>query len=302
MRSRKPITIYDLRFLLLLAVYCILTPPFVFGQTVGIRYAFTIEKFYKDRIDTPAGIFVDKEQQEVYVADSGRGEVLVFDLKGNPLFKFGKEQGIFNPYDLAVRNGRIYLAQAGKPYIEVFNYRGESIAQVVLPEGMAFSPGTMATDENGSLYVINKNETNCVVFDSRDKFVGKIGAGLASLSGVAVSKDRVYLITPFDNHAVQVYDKKGNFIMAFEGKEGEGGTLGLPVAARIDKNGLLWLVDSLKGIIVYDKDGGQIARFGDYGTERWQVNFPMAIDFYEDNMVYVANQGSRWIGVFKIER
>lgn len=286
----------------LLTVCCVAIPSFALSQDIDIKFAFSIEKFYKDSLNTPQGIFVDKEQQEIYVADAGRGEVLIFDLKGNPIFKFGKEQGVLSPFDLVVKGSRIYLVQDGKPYIEVFDYRGESVGRVAPPEGIAFVPGRMALDEDGSLYVVNKDRTNCMIFDNQDKFVGTIGQGLASLSGVVVSKDRIYLITPFGGRAVQVYDKNGNFMMAFEGIEGQGGTLELPTTAMIDKEGLLWILDSQRGIVVYDKDYKFVARLGEYGPGKWQLFFPTDIDFDKGNMVYIANKGAKRVSVFKIQR
>ncbi|MBI3398562.1 MAG: hypothetical protein HY026_04935 [Deltaproteobacteria bacterium] len=87
-------------------------------------------------------------------------------------------------------------------------------------------------------------------------------------------KDRVYLITPFSGRAVQVYDKQGNFIMAFEGVQDYGGTLGLPTSAMVDKNGLLWIVDSLKGFVIYDKNNNGLTRFEEYGSAEGQLFFP----------------------------
>lgn len=279
----------------------IITPVFGVDAPV-IRFLFSIEKFYQDSLNTPMGIFVDKERGEVYVADSGRNEVLIFDLKGNPLFKFGKTQGVSNPFDLVIKNGNIYLSQEGKPYIEVFSYRGESIARVVPPEGMTFYPGRLFLDEDGSIYVINKEKTTCLVFDKNDKFVRNIGKELASLAGVAVSKDRVYLITPFGGRAVQVYDKQGNFIMAFEGLQDRGGTLGLPTSAMVDKGGLLWLVDSLRGIVIYDQKGNKVSQFDEYGTAKGQLFFPIDIDFDMGSMVYIVEKGAKRVSAFKISR
>ncbi len=89
--------------------------------------------------------------------------------------------------------------------------------------------------------------------------------------------------------------------MAFEGIEEEGGTLGLPTNAMIDRDGLLWLVDSLRGISVYKEDGIKLFQLGEYGAEKWQLSFPMDIDFDKENMVYIANKGARKISVFAIE-
>ena len=276
-------------------------PSFASDAPPVLRLVFTIEKFYKDKLNTPIGIFVDKERQEIYVADAGRAEVLIFDLKGHPLFKFGREQGVSNPLDLVVKDSRIYLVQEGKPYIEVFNYRGEPVDRVAPPEDTPFAPGRIAIDGDNNIYVIDKNKTTCLVFDKNDTFIGSIGKGLPSLAGIAVSKDRVYLITPFGGRVIQVYDKKGNFIMAFEGIEGEGGTLGLPTNAMIDRGGLLWLVDSMRGISVYKEDGIKLFQLGEYGAEKWQLFFPMDIDFDKGNMVYITNKRSKSIGVFAIE-
>ena len=289
-------------FYILFSLFCISIPSYAFSQEFSIKFVFTIEKFYQERLNTPIGVFVDKERKELYVADSGRNEVLIFDLKGSPIFKFGAAQGVANPFDLVVRNGLIYLVQEGKAYIEVFNYRGEAVRRVAPPEGITFAPGRMAIDENGSLYVVNKARTTCMVFDSQDRFVGTIGTGITSLAGVAVSKDRVYLITPFGGRAVHVYDKEGNFIMAFEGLQEQGGTLGLPTAAKVDKNGLLWLVDSLKGIIIYEPNGKEVTRFVEYGKEKGQVVFPVDIDFDKGNMVYISEKGAKRVSVFKRER
>lgn len=284
---------------LALAIYCISMPSYVFSQDTGIKFVFTIEKFYQDRFEEPMGMFVDKKRKEVYLADSGKSEIFIFDLKGVPVFKFGKAQGVSSPIDLAVKNSLIYLAQEGKSYIDVFNYRGEAVKKVAPPEGMAFSPGRMVFDDDGSLYIVNKDSSVCAVFDAQDRFVRTIGVGLPSLTGVAVSKDRVYLITPFGGRAIRVYDKQGNFIMAFEALQDQGGTLGLPTAATVDKDGLLWLVDSLRGIVIYEPSGRQVARFDQYGDAKGEIFFPVDIDFDAGDMVYITEKGAKRVSVFR---
>lgn len=287
---------------ILFSVYCITIPAFASDDSVVPTFVYTIDKFYNDHFDTPIGIFVDKQRQEVYVADSGRGEVFIFDLEGHPVFKFGRTQGVSTPVDMVVKGGRIYLVQEGKPYVEIFNYRGESVGRVIPPEDMPFAPGRITIDEDNNIYVVNKSKTTCLVFDKNDTFIGSIGKGLPSLTGVAVSKERVYLITPFGKErAVRVYDKKGNFIMAFEAIEGEGGTLGLPTNAAIGSGGLLWVVDSLKGVSVYKDDGIKLFQLGESGPPQWRLFFPMDIDFDTGNMVYIVNRGSKNISVFTID-
>lgn len=265
-----------------------------------IRPLFTIERFHEESFDTPIGIFVDKERQEIYVADSSNNELFIFDTKGMPIIKFGKAQGISNPFDMVVKNNRIYLSQEGKSYVEIFSYRGEPIGRLAPPADMPFAPGRLAVDDQGKLYVINKIKSNCAVFDSKDIFQYTIGKDLFSLAGVAVTKDRVYLIRSFGERVIYVYDKEGNLIMAFEALQDQGGTLGLPVSGKIDKDGSLWLVDALRGMVIYDKNGKEITRFTNYGKARGQLFFPIDIDLDNNDMLYVVEKGAKRISVFKI--
>ncbi len=267
-----------------------------------VRYLFTIESFYEDTFNTPTGIFVDRESGEVYVADNGRSEVMIFATDGAPVFRFGRLQGVMNPFDLVVKDGLIYLSQEGKDYIEIFNYRGISEGRLSAPEGMDFSPGKLYLSDDDRLYVVNKARSVCMVFHIREGFMGTIGRRFSSMTAVAVGDDRVYILTPFDERVIHVYTRDGKHIMSFEGLDGKGGTLGLPISAEVDGEGNLWLLDALKGIVIYDKKGKEITRFGDYGTKKGQVFFPVDIDFGEENMLYLVEKGAKRISVFKVDR
>ncbi|MEK7678934.1 MAG: hypothetical protein AAB356_01960, partial [Deltaproteobacteria bacterium] len=100
----------------------------------------------------------------------------------------------------------------------------------------------------------------------------------------------------------QVYDSSGVRLMGFEALDGQGGTLALPVAAKLDKDGNIWVVDALHGIAIYDKDGRELGRFSEYGKEKGQVFFPIDIDFDGSNMVYILEKGAKRVSVFRIER
>ena len=289
----------DNRFVRFIALLIFLLMPAALYADTRISLISTIEKFYREQLNGPLGLFVDREQDEIYVADSGRKDILVFDTRGAPVARLGAVGDFSDPLDLVVRKGRIYLSREGSDHIEILNYRGEPIGRIA-PAGVEFSPGRIDVDGDGSIYVVNKARTECLVFDDDDVLVKRIGQGLSSLTGVAVSPDRVYLITPFDDRAIQVYDKKGNFIRAFEGLEGRGGTLGLPSAAKVDALGRLWVVDALKGIVVYDTEGRELTRYIGDGSRRGRLFFPVDIDFDRQGMGYIAEKGGKRVSVFKI--
>ena len=264
------------------------------------KFKFEINSFYKNRFKGPKSVFVDREHGEVYVVDPSRGEVLIFDTLGTPVFSFGGRPGEFAPLDIAVRNERIYLTYENKPYIEVLSLKGEPIKTLTPSEGK-FIAGRMDMDEEGNIYVVNKAADRCLVLDKNDNFTGSIGEGLASLAGVAAGGGRVYLITPFfKGHVIHVYTVKGEHLMSFQAIEDRGGILGLPTSGKVDKDGNFWLADALKGVIIFNKEGAEISRFGAAGgAERERLDFPLDIDFDGEGMIYVLEEGAKRIGVFK---
>jgi len=87
--------------------------------------------------------------------------------------------------------------------------------------------------------------------------------------------------------------------MSFEGIEGTGGTLGLPVSAKVDPSGNLWIADSLKGVIIYDRDGKKAAAFGRGGASFDRLDFPVDVDFGGDGMIYIVDKERKSLRVFK---
>ena len=274
---------------------------FASDKALSLRFKFAIDSFRGTPFSAPSGIFVDNKNRELYVADGGRSDVLIFDTSGAALFAVGRNRGVANPFDVVAKDGRIYVSEDGKNQIDVYGYRGELSGRLV-PEQGPFSPGMMALDADGNIYAINRANTTCAVFDANGVFLTTVGKGLTSLAGVAVSKDRIYLITPYDSRAVQVYDKQGRRIMAFEALEDRGGTLGLPVSAKVDQYGLLWVLDALRGIVVYDEQGKEAARFSIIGKTRGALFFPVDIEIDAEDSLYVLEKGGKKISIFKIER
>ncbi len=269
---------------------------------VVLRYVFSIDGFGKDRFESPTGIFIDRSKGEIYIADNGAHEVLIFDLKGYPLYRLGKKQGIKNPFDIAAHKDRIYLSEEGSADIKIFNYRGAQAGRISTNGKEKFYPGQIYISAGGNIYAVDKSKPSAVVFNAQGKFIMEISGKFGSVADVSADEGRIYLVTPYSNRVIQVYDSSGVRLMGFEALDGQGGTLALPVAAKPDKDGNIWVVDALHGIAIYDKDGRELGRFSEYGKEKGQVFFPIDIDFDGSNMVYILEKGAKRVSVFRIER
>lgn len=289
------------RLFALVAAAAVLVVPvgYVHGIDISmLRFSHAIDSYYKDGFRNPKGIFVDNESGEIYVTDNIRNEIMIFDLEGTPVHRFTRVQGVTAPIEIALSGDRIYVTSEGRPYIEVLNFLGEQVDRIA-PRWTAFYPGRFVIDDDGTIYAVNTASGECMVFDSEGEYTGTIGKGFSSLAAVAVGSDKVYLLTPTEFHVIQVYSKDGSFITAFEGIDSRGGTLGLPTNAKVDDEGRLWVVDSLRGIIVFSPDYVEIHRFGLFGPSEERLTFPLDIDFDMEDRVYILDKGAKRVSVFR---
>ena len=91
-------------------------------------------------LSNPLGIFYDHQTGECYVADTGNGQLIVYDENGMPIFHFyhhvtldgARRNG--EPKDLVVDSeGHIYVIDALVPYLDILDRNGRSIATVDPP-------------------------------------------------------------------------------------------------------------------------------------------------------------------------
>ena len=297
-------------YLLIICSFFLLPEGKVFAESMNPenlpKVKFTINKYFNVPFDRPQALTLDIDNNELYVVDMGSSEILIFDLEGTPVSKLTHRHGISKPIDIATRNGKYYISQNGKTYLEVFDLLGSLVTTLSPPTG-EFSPGMLFKGLDGSLYVINRLLSELVVFDSNDKFVRSIGKGddkLLSLTGAAIGTDRIYLFTPFSTaNAIHVYSLEGEYLYSFEAVAGlsSRGSLGLPIRGVVDNEKNLWVVDALKGILVFNSSNKKINNFGqlEKGGVRKVLEYPIDIDFGSQNEVYILEEATKEINIFR---
>ncbi len=72
----------------------------------------------------------------------------------------------------------------------------------------------------------------------------------------------------------------------------------LPMAGKVDSREYLWLVDSLKGIQIYDTNYKKISYFGRLETRKEMLRHPVDIDFSSSGMIYVVDKETKSVSVF----
>jgi|GEM_PF-1460257 DNA-binding beta-propeller fold protein YncE len=124
----------------------------------------------------PSGVWVDRPRRRLYVADCWRGEVLSFDLEGNPLRVFGSEgrgPGQFAcPRDLTVQGDKLLVLDAGNFRFQILDLQGKVLG--ILPFGADRKPFAFALDGADNLYYADMYSGGLVAIDPNGKMLGEL--------------------------------------------------------------------------------------------------------------------------------
>ena len=165
----------------------------------------------RGRFDQPVGIAVNDALNRIYVVDTRKHNVSVFDSKeGKFLFDFGGRGG---------------------------------------EDGQLNWPTNIAIDKDGKLFVMDTFNFRVQVFNADGKFQSKfggIGTGLgrfAKPKGIALdSEGHVYVVDAAFNN-IQIFDQQGQLLLFFGGFGNRPGQLWLPAGMHIDQDDLIYVAD-----------------------------------------------------------
>lgn len=231
------------------------------GQRRGLMVYDLFEKetsrFNKARFTRPVDLaVVPQGEEKIYVVDTQRNQVMVFNFEGKSLFQFGKPgsgKGEFRqPYGITLNPRRkwVYVVDSGNSRVQVFDYEGNYLFEFT---GLSL-PQRIGIDREGKVYVVEPLACQVKIFDALGtKLTKKFGDKLlfGRPSGIAVDSElNIYVLDTVLN-AIQVLDSRGVPLYLF-GKKGEA-------------DGEF---DSLCGIFIDEKDQVYIA---DTNNQRIQI-------------------------------
>jgi len=196
-------------------------------------------------LKTPLNIAVDADGS-LYIADSGREQVVIFDKDYNYTAAIGKT-GEMKPRDVAVTKDRIYIADLFGRSIRVYD-KANRTEMFSFPRGddatnddiQLQTPTNLAIDSRGRVYVADTGHFRVKVFDADGKFlhsVGEFGNGLGQFSrlkGIAVDHNQQLYAVDAMAQVVQMFNDDGHMLTFFgepmTGREFQG----LPAKVLVD--------------------------------------------------------------------
>lgn len=195
----------------------------------------------------PMGVAVTDNGYK-YIADAGRGQIVVFDQKNEFLRAYGDEKQ-FRPTSVAVYGNKIYVCDIAENEIEVL-------------------------DKDSGAVLTKIGQTGS----------GKEDLHLPT--HVAVDKDGNLFITDALNFRIQVFDKDGKFIRSIGELGTYPGTFGRPKGIDVDRDGHIYTADaSFELIQIFDIESGEpLLPFGKYGPAPGSTYLPTGVHIDYDNV------------------
>lgn len=164
----------------------------------------------------PTGLAIDEARSEIYVADTKRHQIFVFDATGKlmrTLGEFGNQSAQLNgPTHIAYAHEQIYIADTLNARIQVFSRQGQwrrSIGQRGTQLGQMSRPKGIMVTRSGNICVIESFYDHLLVFNQQGQLLlplGGEGSGVGQFylpAGIWQDEsNRVYIADMFNSRVV----------------------------------------------------------------------------------------------------
>jgi DNA-binding beta-propeller fold protein YncE len=218
------------------------------------------------RLQSPNGVAVDSDDN-IYVSDTERGTVLVYDSDGRFVRSIGSfgDEGLFeHPTGIAIdrKAGHLFVLDPPRHILFILDLEGHVLARVGTGDGAGsgFSTRGGSTEpgrfkdpkavlvHNDELIVLDA--TRIHILDLQGKFLGEFNISSSDnpLKGPAPglfedAENRIYISDP-GSGTVRVYNHDGQFLRAFGRPGSRLGEFSAPAGMWADSTGRVYIVDA----------------------------------------------------------
>ncbi len=231
------------------------------------------------RLQSPGAVAVDG-QDNIYVADSKRGMVLVYDQFG----KFVRYIGSFHGENMYQRvtgiaidrkAGHLYLADSPRHLIFMLDLQGNLLKRV-----------GKKSDDTGSGELKRRNSPGPEAFNDPTE--------------IAVS-DREVAVLDRAGTRVQIMDLECNLLGGFSVRNGPYQEADKENGLGLDHDGNVYVSDvGASEVRMYSRDGELLAAFGQAGSRMGEFSAPRGLWVDASNRLYVADTDNVRVQLFRL--
>lgn len=232
-------------------------------------------------------------------------QVLVFDLSGKELFRFGAAGSIPGKFNTPVGvsggvDGSIWVTDVGNQRIQKFDSDGNILfatGRLGSNPGEFIGPRSTAVDSLGNVFVSDRRNERVQKLDQDGNFLTAwgqrgIGPGLfLEMEGLEVAPDDTVWVAGFHAHDIQHFDNQGNFLDRWEGRVSGPGEFAHAKGIGVSAEKLFVIDHWNQNVQVFDADSGNfLFDFGERNQGDATVfNFPRALTIGPEGDLYISD-------------
>jgi len=280
-------------------------------QVLPLQHLFDITHSFLQPTDVAVG-----KDNAIYVVDGVNHSIKVFNQEGDYRFSFGGKGTTPGRFDTPVGitvdgTGKVYVADTGNRRVQIFTADGKVKQQITLPfENLQKPPDPVdvAVDESVKRLYVSDNDNHRVLAYSLPDYKlltvwGSEGAGMQQFHYPFLmdsNNDGAVFIVDVFNTRVQQW--QGNSGLKSIGEWGvDLGQLYRPKGVCVDKNGLVFISDSVLGVIqLFNSDGNFKAVLGTEKGEVLKWKTPVGITVDNRQRLYVVEMLPNRVRVYRI--
>lgn len=197
-------------------------------------------------LQKPINLAIDREGY-LYVADTGRKEIVVYNPAGDYVKAIGKGFG-GSIVDLAVFKEYLYALDNKANEIRVLDRKtGEQVGSIgrnADPDKSVSAAANFTIDDQGFIYISNIGVGNVLKYDIDGNFLmsfGKFGDSFGQFSrprGIAVDDAGRMFVADAGHGNVQIFNKNARLLTFFGNPGLEAGSLDLPAGIAVTRDNL----------------------------------------------------------------
>jgi len=263
----------------------------------------------------PAAIQVDRNFDEVLVADPGHNRIIIFDREGSYRYEFDAADHFSSPTDVVVDSqGFIYVlgtTRLGKRVFR-FDFDGLFLGEVPTPshiDNQEVDFRSIAVDTDDRLWALDHAGLRAIAFDQSGTLLAsfRVIEGLGSklerelvLGSLSIWNDQLFVpaaslgmvfVYALDGTALDIIGHKGNNV----------GELNFPVAVAVTDDELVMVLDKHRfNIVCFDHSGRFLGEFGGKGISPGWFYHPSLLAVDDQNRVYIGQIFKNRVQICKI--
>jgi len=243
----------------------------------------------------------------IYVADTGRQSIFVFDEKLGEFFLWNETNlniPFLSPVGVAHAADSIWVTDSELSLIYKLSYAGEVIKTI--GKGVVNRPTGITYDSVADrIFISDTDDDNIKVFNHEGELIdvwghaGNSGGALNHPTFIAYRQGKLYVADSL-NARIQIFDDLGQYVKTLGQRGLYIGDLSRPKGIAVDSDGNIYVSESYYDyVIIYNEHGELLMSLGGSGFSPGQFSQPTGLWVDDNDRIFVSDMLNRRVSVFQ---